>query len=257
MVLEIISGVIFRPPRSQYSNSDVPSKVISGNAYASRKEIEITNSKNQIIRGSRYIPQVVLPDHPCILYLHGNASSQVEGIFTTCIFSEFGILTCMIDAIGCGRSDGDNISLGLREKDGIPAVCQYLRNVFKVQKIILYGRSMGAATALWSACEQQNIDAIVCDSPYISISEIAADLVHHSLILRFLSKFIYPIISISVVWNAGYSMNEVDMSKILSNGRIPAFFIHGIDDNLINIRQTRAIYSLSGEEVKYFLSTSF
>lgn len=129
----------------------------------------------------------------------------------------------MIDAIVCERSDDDNISLGLREKDDIPAVYQYLRNVFNVQKIILYGRSMGAATALWCACEQQNIDTVICDSPYISISEFAADLVHHSLILRFFSKFIYPIINLSVIWNAGYSTNEVDMSKILSNGRIPAF----------------------------------
>lgn len=45
MALKIISGVIFRFPRSEYSNSDVPSKVKSDNTYASKKKLKLEIQK--------------------------------------------------------------------------------------------------------------------------------------------------------------------------------------------------------------------
>lgn len=102
---------------------------------------------------------------------------------------------------------------------------------------------MGAATALWCACEEQNIDAIICDSPFISIKEVANDLVGNSWIFWGLSKILLPFLSLSLKSNVGYSISQVDMSKILTNGKIPALFIHALSDDLINIRQSLAIYS--------------
>ena len=45
-------------------------------------------------------------------------------------------------------SEGDSISLGWYEKDDISTVMDLLRKVSYVRNIGLWGRSMGAATAL-------------------------------------------------------------------------------------------------------------
>jgi len=51
------------------------------------------------------------------------------------------------DFIGCGlNKEGDNISLGVRESEQVKTVANFFKK--KDKKIILWGRSMGAATAL-------------------------------------------------------------------------------------------------------------
>lgn len=45
-------------------------------------------------------------------------------------------------------SEGEYISLGWHEKDDLQCVIDYLRSSGKVSLIGLWGRSMGAATAL-------------------------------------------------------------------------------------------------------------
>ena len=55
---------------------------------------------------------------------------------------------CCFDFSGCGISDGEYISLGIHESDDLEAVIKFLRNSGKVSDIGLWGRSMGAVTAL-------------------------------------------------------------------------------------------------------------
>lgn len=52
------------------------------------------------------------------------------------------------DFSGCGLSEGEYISLGVHESDDLEVVVNYLRNSGKVSQIGLWGRSMGAVTAL-------------------------------------------------------------------------------------------------------------
>ncbi len=55
---------------------------------------------------------------------------------------------CSFDFAGSGLSDGEYVSLGYYEKDDLAVVVEYLQNVRNVGPIALWGRSMGAATAL-------------------------------------------------------------------------------------------------------------
>jgi len=55
------------------------------------------------------------------------------------------------DFAGCGNSEGEYISLGYYEKDDVDVVFQYLRSLGTVSSIGLWGRSMGAVTALMYA----------------------------------------------------------------------------------------------------------
>jgi pimeloyl-ACP methyl ester carboxylesterase len=51
------------------------------------------------------------------------------------------------DFMGCGKNlEADNISLGYREAQQVKTVTEHLRLTY--DKVILWGRSMGAAAAL-------------------------------------------------------------------------------------------------------------
>ena len=55
------------------------------------------------------------------------------------------------DFSGCGISEGEYISLGYHERDDVDTVFKYLRERDTVSSIGIWGRSMGAVTALMYA----------------------------------------------------------------------------------------------------------
>lgn len=75
-------------------------------------------------------------------------------------------------------SEGDYISLGYHEKEDLECVIDYLRNLGSVSLIGLWGRSMGAATALMHGPRDPSIAAIVLDSPYSRLKDLANEIVY-------------------------------------------------------------------------------
>ena len=59
-----------------------------------------------------------------------------------------GATVLAFDFSGCGLSEGPYISLGWYEQEDVQTVINWLRNSDKVSTIGLWGRSMGASTAL-------------------------------------------------------------------------------------------------------------
>ena len=78
--------------------------------------------------------------------------------------------------MGCGLSEGEFISLGKHEVDDVRVAVEYLRNCGKVSQIGLWGRSMGAATAILFSAIEKSIACLVLDSPYGSLKELALEL---------------------------------------------------------------------------------
>ena len=59
-----------------------------------------------------------------------------------------GLSFCNFDFAGCGNSEGAAISFGANEKHDVLAVLDALSDRWNVQRVVLWGRSMGAASAL-------------------------------------------------------------------------------------------------------------
>jgi alpha/beta superfamily hydrolase len=53
------------------------------------------------------------------------------------------------DFSGCGRSEGQWVTLGYKEQDDLQTVIDHLRGTNKVSLIGLWGRSMGAVTSIF------------------------------------------------------------------------------------------------------------
>ena len=78
---------------------------------------------------------------------------------------------------GCGLSDGDYISLGWWERDDVASVVRHLRADAANGPLALWGRSMGAATALLYAAVDggRTVGALVLDSPFASFKQLALE----------------------------------------------------------------------------------
>jgi pimeloyl-ACP methyl ester carboxylesterase len=70
------------------------------------------------------------------------------------------------DFSGSGRSEGEYVSLGFYESEDLRAVVDFLRLSEMASKIVLWGRSMGAASILRYASTDPNITCVVLDSPF-------------------------------------------------------------------------------------------
>ncbi|KAL8456038.1 hypothetical protein Emag_000167 [Eimeria magna] len=159
---ELVNFII-RPPRDTYTDEDLGPDLFSlaGKAYKrTGKHLELINRRNMRLQCSHYEP--VLPagetrQLPCVIYLHGNCSSRVEALSALPVLLPHNITVFAFDFSGSGRSDGPYISLGWWERDDLDTVVEHLRSTGTVSSIGLWGRSMGAVTALMHAHRDPSI----------------------------------------------------------------------------------------------------
>jgi pimeloyl-ACP methyl ester carboxylesterase len=80
-----------------------------------------------------------------------------------------GISVFSFDFSGSGLSEGEYISLGYYESQDVRSVVEFLRCTDMVSSISLWGRSMGAASILKYAATDNQISALVIDSPFSTL----------------------------------------------------------------------------------------
>ena len=62
----------------------------------------------------------------------------------------------LFDFAGSGYSEGEYITLGVKEARDTRTIIDYAKQKFGINKVILWGRSMGAVTAILFAAEEKN-----------------------------------------------------------------------------------------------------
>lgn len=109
-----------------------------------------------------------------MLYLHSHGGCRLEGYPLIKQLSKYGITLCLLDFAGSGHSEGEFISMGHHERTDVHQLFDILRLENGFKNIVLWGRSMGAATILlsYSRLEKENLLAIVLDSPFSSVSRV-------------------------------------------------------------------------------------
>ncbi len=122
---------VIRPPREDYDESDLgPEKLIIKTKNFKRTDFTLLNKRNLKLCCSFWEPfdeERECERLPCVVYLHGNSSSRVEAVGGISYLLPMNICLFAFDFSGCGKSEGDYISLGWYEKDDVECVIEYLR----------------------------------------------------------------------------------------------------------------------------------
>ena len=107
---------------------------------------------------------------PCVIYLHGNSSSRIESFPVVNLLLPQNVSVFCFDFAGCGLSEGEYISLGVHESKDLAIIVAYIRAMKSVSTIGLWGRSMGAVTALLYTQTDPSIAGLVLDSPFSNLT---------------------------------------------------------------------------------------
>lgn len=254
--MNFLARLITRPPRSKYEKKSEKEVVLyKDKSHGMRFSVSFKNNRDQTIIGSFYQAPSPAPGNPCVIYLHGNASSQNEGAYIPFLLCPQGVNVLCIDLSGSGNSDGEYITLGYNERDDVQASIDFLRQTYKVGSICLWGRSMGASIAAWCASDNFDVAAVVIDSAYLSVDDIIRDIVGNSWFLWGLSKLLVPLVNITVKKMIGVSIYDINLINSLKKARVPALIIHASHDSFINIREAREMFARYGGREKYMLTT--
>mmetsp|Transcript_39093 Transcript_39093/g.83186 ORF Transcript_39093/g.83186 Transcript_39093/m.83186 type:complete len:527 (+) Transcript_39093:94-1674(+) len=174
---EVVLSIV-RPPRSMYHPTSLGSSALEwGGREFLRSDFRVTNPRGLRLECSWWQPKNrMAPELPCVVYMHGNSSCRMESFEVVEICLPLGCTVVAFDFSGSGISQGQYVTLGHFEKEDCRTVLEYLRNTGTVSRIGLWGRSMGAATALLHASHDPLVSAMVLDSPFRSIEGIGMDL---------------------------------------------------------------------------------
>ena len=235
---EALWKAIIRPPRDEYIDEELgsPKFTIDKRNYI-RKDFELLNFQGYLMKVSmiepepRERPQDIMP---CVIYLHANASSRIEGLHIRRFLLRRNINLCIFDFQGSGLSEGEYISLGYHEKHQVKNIVDFVEKYPGVGKIGLWGRSMGAATSLIYTSMDKRIKATVADSPFEDFRKLAKEMVLGQIKLPgFLVEGAISIIGKSVKNKNGMDINDIKAIEAVKKCEGPVIFIHARDDELV------------------------
>jgi pimeloyl-ACP methyl ester carboxylesterase len=248
-------NAIIRPPRKTYDPTDIP-LFLEGpdkRTYV-RHPVNISNERSQRVVGSIYvdITHDLMDGGPCLVYMHGNASSQHEGQFLIPNLCPLGIAVYCFDFAGCGASDGDVISLGHFETLDVEFIINNLMFAYNLGPFVLWGRSMGAATAL--LVDHPKVVGKVVDSSYTSIPDVIMAIARK---LKMPSIF-YPaalwFLKTTIIGRADFDLSTVSpLRKSQEPGTVPVLICHAADDQFIPIEQGEQIFAAYSNPDKVFI----
>lgn len=147
---------------------------------------------------------------------------------------------CTFDFNGCGNAEGEFISLGFHERQQVKLVTDYLRKNAKIDRLALWGRSMGAVTALLYLPEDNQITSVALDSPFKSLKGLVEDMAAKtSKVPGFVLSTALKMIERTIKEKNGFNISKLNPLKYgAPKIFIPSFFIVGIDDDVIPIEHT-------------------
>lgn len=183
--------------------------------------------------------------HPCVIYLHGNSSSRLEVFDVLPVLLNRGFAVFCLDLSGSGWSDGEYISLGYHEEKDLALAIEYLRaQPQSIGRIGLWGRSMGASTAILRAAEDHSLAACVLDSAFGDLRMLAEELASSGAlpVPSFLRSWALELVRREVSSRATFDMFELAPIRSAKVATCPALFATGKDDTMILPHHTQDLH---------------
>ena len=169
---------------------------------------------------------------PTILFSHGNAGNISHRIGNVKLLLDCGLQVFIYDYRGYGRSGGRPSEAGLYQ-DGLAAY-DYLvdRKRISPERIIPFGRSLGAAVAVEIAT-RRDIRSLIIESAFTSTKDMAKNM--------FLFQLLSPFLP--------HHYNNLGKIKSIT---VPKLIIHGEADEIVPFRMGQRLYEAANAP-KYFL----
>lgn len=243
------------PPRSssQAANRGVPLCATGAGGIFERRDLQLVNGRGHLLQCSHFLPQPLGgcdEKLPCVVYLHGSSSSRLDVFSVLPHVLSCGLTLFCLDFAGSGMSDGEYVSLGYFEQHDLRVVLAYLRSQGSVTRIAVWGRSMGAVTALLHASTDHGIAACVFESPFADFHGLIMDqfATHLPLVPCWLVDRVLSAICSEVHERAGFDPRWLRPVQQAPAGCCPALFCAAEGDKLVPSGHVKSLEDAWGGE---------
>jgi pimeloyl-ACP methyl ester carboxylesterase len=188
-----------------------------------------------------------------IIFSHGLFRSRRELLERAVDLWRLGYGALLYDARNHGDSGAARTTLGYDERLDAEAAVRYLRDeAHSSDKIVLFGISMGAMTALLAAAETPDVAAVISDSSYLNFEDTSD---HH--IRVFLHVPAFPLaneVRALMEWRGKFDGDKLDaLNAVLRLGTRPAMFIAAANDKRMPPDIAETLYNASASLSKKLL----
>ncbi|MFC1998879.1 alpha/beta hydrolase [Chloroflexota bacterium] len=191
-----------------------------------------------------------------IVMVHGvdlhRADSSIGMLDIAASLVKHGYNVLAFDLRGHGESGGSSGYVGYYERRDLHGAIYYVKGR-GFTKIGVLAYSMGAATAIMTAAENEDIAAIVSDSSFSNIKDIIVPQFKKRVKLP--KIFLKPLLLLARIT---YRFNFMAMNpiKYLSAFNKPIFFIHGDQDETIPVEHATQLYEAATSPKKQLWITT-
>ena len=193
------------------------------------KDIFFTTEDGQRLHGWLFPSE---ENSPLILFCHGNAGNISHRLDNIRYLLDHRLPVFIFDYRGYGKSTGRPSEKGLY-RDGMAAYNTLVREEhFEPEKIVLFGRSLGAAVALQISLEKE-VRAVILESAFTSTKDMAKTMGLFSLLAPLLPP-------------------DYNNLKKIAHIRVPKLIIHGTDDHIVPYSMGEKLFDAAAAP-KYFL----
>tara|TARA_Y100000588_G_scaffold53661_1_gene50674 strand:- start:1922 stop:2689 length:768 start_codon:yes stop_codon:yes gene_type:complete len=194
------------------------------------ENVKFTAKDNTKLHGWFFPPNS--SDNPVILWAHGNAgniSHRIENILLMRKFLDVGIF--IFDYRGYGLSEGKPNEKGLYSD--MEGAYLWLANRISENRIVLFGRSLGAAVATKLSIEKTSSQSLILESPFENTIEMG--------------KKIFPFLPLGWLIKQKY-----DTKAIIHSVKIPLLILHGDKDTIVPFQQGKNLFDFASGPKQFF-----
>lgn len=214
------------------------------------KEVSVQTTDQLTLHGNAFYQEQ--PTDNWVILVHGYQGSEnsMYSVGANYYAQGFNVLT--FNHRGMQTSDGDYITMGIKEQYDLVAWLEALVSVHPEANIVTHGDSMGAATVLMaSGLEEYSEEfvAVVANSAYTSVWEVfESELYQRFDIPAFPTLHMTSLVGIPRVdinlFTEGDTVSQVE------NSDTPTLFIHGTADDFVPYPMVHTLYEAHPLEEK-------
>lgn len=181
-----------------------------------------------------------------VVFCHGHAGSLDGDLKHVPTFHRNGYNVLQFDFRAHGRSEGQVVSMGHRERLDLLGAVDYLSER-GIERVGVLGFSMGGSVAMSTAAECPAIVAIISDGGFARLGPALQAGLKERGLPDWLAKGLAPLILLSLNWRLGYVLSAADpLHWIDQISPRPLLLIHGELDPYVPLGEIKALYESAG-----------
>ena len=195
------------------------------------EEVSFASGSGYTLRGW-WIPPPEDSDGRAVVWVHGAHSSRYQALDHGAEFLHargYGILT--MDLSGRGSSGGEYITYTWNERHDVRSAVRYLRQREDAgdSRVVVFGTSNGAASAIYAAAELGDLPALALDAPYADLWRAAGSMLE----MRGGVPALRGPLALFVRLRTGLRIREVRPVEVIADIPGPVLFLHGDQDRQV------------------------